>query len=89
MAEKASRKLVFCQHCGDNVSKRTYYQHRRLYFDTKSQKWSDTRVWHSSTSSEVFDIDVSGRAESLPPDPLGSTDEHEVLNEGNFSRSYI
>lgn len=40
-------KRLFCGHCQDYVSKTVYHQHRRLYFDAVSKKWSSTRVYFS------------------------------------------
>lgn len=66
-ANDLSKKRVLCNHCQDYVSKRTYYDHKRLYFDTRSQKWSDKRVFNPLpdatddtfhiTSSQSMDID--------------------------------
>ena len=44
----ASKKLVLCSHCDEYVSKRTYYRHKRLYFDTQSRKWCKERVFNAS-----------------------------------------
>ena len=46
MAEK-SKKLVLCGHCDEYVSKSTFYQHRRLYYNFRTQKWSQSRVFNS------------------------------------------
>ena len=36
---KAQESLFFCGHCGDYVTKRTFYQQRCLCFDTKLKEW--------------------------------------------------
>ena len=63
---KGTRKLFFfCGHCGDYVAKRTFYQHRRLYFDTKLKEWKQ-KLWcrHHRTataqSSSVQEIRGTG-----------------------------
>ena len=52
MEGRATRKLVKCGHCEQEVSKRTFYQHKRLYYDSKSKTWSHiTRIYHEPSSS--------------------------------------
>ena len=54
---KAQESLFFCGHCCDYVAKRTFYQHKRLYFDTKLKEWKQMRVYNSvDMESEVFAI---------------------------------
>ncbi len=41
-----------CGHCEQEVSKRTFYHHKRLYYDSKSKTWNhDARVYHENSSS--------------------------------------
>ena len=47
-----TRKLVLCQHCGEEVSKRTYYLHKRLYFDPVLEQWSKTRRYNVECSTQ-------------------------------------
>ena len=55
MAERGPKKLVLCGHCDEYVSKRTYYQHRRLYFNVASRKWSKNRVFNLIPDDFVFE----------------------------------
>ena len=34
----------YCRHCNQFLSKTIFYQHKRLYCDRLSKKWSSTRV---------------------------------------------
>ena len=76
MADRGNRNLVKCGHCNQEVSKRTLYQHKRLYFDSKSKTWSsDKRVYHDTTGSSV-DTDFQ-----LPTNPTEDNEET-LLNDG-------
>lgn len=45
----AFRKLVKCGHCEQEVSKRTLYHHKRLYYDSKPKTWNhDVRIYHKN-----------------------------------------
>lgn len=56
-SETSSKKMVLCGHCNDYVAKRTYYQHRRLYFDTRSREWSDKRVFNHVDVEVPFNLE--------------------------------
>ncbi len=61
MAENTTRpKLVVCGHCSERVSKRTYYEHRRLYFDVAIQEWKSERVFNQTVHDRVFSIENCG-----------------------------
>ena len=48
----STRNLVKCGHYEQEVSKRTFYHHKRLYYNSKSKTWNhDTRVYHEANSS--------------------------------------
>lgn len=81
---KGARKLVFCGHCGDYVAKRTFYQHKRLYFDTKLKEWKQMRVYNSvDMESEVFAIpDRHSRRSSSPESLASGRDVSDEVNEG-------
>lgn len=95
MAERrsqGSRKLVRCGHC-DEVSKRTFYQHKRLYYDPKSKAWSnDKRVFHDSSGSRsTFDPDFECQSQessssAMNEGPASSScgGEGEVMSDGKF-----
>lgn len=89
MAEKSSRKLVLCGHCGEEVSKRTYYLHKRLYYDTTSQEWSEKRVFNPVGTLGHFDFDSveNGRSRSLSPEPLACGLDEE-MNQGDIFYYY-
>ena len=50
MAEKDAsgpckqRKLYFCGHCQESVSKTLYFQHRAIYYDKRAKQWAKDRV---------------------------------------------
>ena len=50
-----NRKRYYCGHCDEYLSKTVYFQHRRLYFEVKCQKWSKKRLFA-----------CAGRGESEP-----------------------
>ena len=78
---KGARKLVFCEHCGYYVAKRTFYQHKRLYFDTKLKEWKQMRVYNSvDMESEVFAI--HSRQSSSPESLASGRDVSDEVNEG-------
>lgn len=80
-SETSSKKMVLCGHCNDYVAKRTYYQHRRLYFDTRSREWSDKRVFNHVDVEVPFNLEH--RQSSLHSPSLLSTGmDNEQLNEG-------
>lgn len=87
-----TRKLVHCWHCGEAVSRRTFYHHKRLYYDPDSRTWSqDKRVYHSKqplAAAPEFNIGpvVSSPNESRP-DPCRS-DSCDILTEGIYNRLY-
>ncbi len=80
--DKGSKKRVLCGHCGDYVSKRTYYQHKRLYFDTRSQEWSDSRVYNPITTPEDIEVNTAKRQRSSSPESFNSEPDDEQMNEG-------
>ena len=47
---KRPRRSVLCPHCAETVSKTTYYRHKAVYFDERTQEWS--RKVDSSESSD-------------------------------------
>jgi hypothetical protein len=46
-------KRYFCDHCEQQLSKTTYFKHKRLFYDRKSESWKKERV-HYTDSSEDF-----------------------------------
>lgn len=97
MAERPSRvcrKLVKCGHCDEEVSRRTFYQHKRLYFDPTSKVWNrDKRVFHDSGSS-ISDPDFehlsqgsNSVAASTEPS-LHQNDEGTLIDDGKSCKFY-
>ena len=71
-------RLVRCGHCEQEVSKRTFYQHKRLYYDSKSKTWShDARVYHEpSSSADDFRLPtIDSPSTSQSPPGLESDDD--------------
>ena len=31
---------IFCVHCGETVSRRTFYEHKKNYYDPDSKTWT-------------------------------------------------
>lgn len=57
LSKKKSKKRILCDHCHDYIPKRTFYEHRRLYFDSRTQQWSDHRVFNPlPDADDMFDI---------------------------------
>ena len=42
---KPKRAKYYCDHCCDYLSKTTYYEHRRVYYDKKLKKWTKKKVY--------------------------------------------
>lgn len=39
MASCRIRKAYLCGHCDQELSKTSYYQHKKIYFDTTKKEW--------------------------------------------------
>lgn len=44
------QKRFYCGHCKEYVTKTVYFQHRRLYFESNSGRWSKVRLFSSDFS---------------------------------------
>ena len=77
MAETGSKqsKRFLCGHCDTNLSKTAFYQHRRLYFDTRLNKWSKTRVFRprDDLNEPSFSVSIEDFADE--PSCSSSADE--------------
>ena len=43
------KRRYYCQHCGEYILKTLFYQHKRLYFDSRSRKWQNSRLIPADT----------------------------------------
>ena len=73
---KNLRRLWYCGHCDKDVSKSTFYAHRRLYYDRKTKKWSKTQLFIANESEERRILDCSSDSEL--------SDEHDDVPDFNF-----
>ena len=51
VAENPSR--LHCGHCDEYLSKTVYYQHKRLFYDRRSKKWSKHQVYGDDSLAET------------------------------------
>lgn len=60
---------IYCPHCGEQVSKSTYYRHRATYYDTVLETWmtrdggnsapgTDASASHDTSYSDTTHTDV-------------------------------
>ena len=49
----STTKRYFCDHCEQELSKTSYFKHKRLFYDRTSESWQKERV-HYNDSSEDF-----------------------------------
>lgn len=52
--KEETKRLFHCGHCGTNLRKTTFYQHKRMFFDTKNKVWSKTRVYSEQPRPKRF-----------------------------------
>ena len=57
-AGQCPKKTYFCGHCSKELSKTLYFQHQKLYFNKKTKKWSERKVFEDSLGE---DFDFGGR----------------------------
>ena len=48
--------VVYCPHCKNKVSKLTYYNHYRIYFNIVSQTWQQVSSEEKSVKEPDFDF---------------------------------
>ena len=72
MASCRIRKAYLCCHCNQELSKTSYYQHKKIYFDTTTKEWRKERIRPSAAVVEEFtfdggsDIDIEEGNLALP-----------------------
>ena len=54
MAANVKTKRYLCGHCNEWLSKTSYYNHRKLYYDTKARNWSTNCVGRDDDDWEDF-----------------------------------
>lgn len=68
----------YCGHCKQALCKTTFHQHKRLYYDRLSKKWSSSRINYSEfeasqmpgSSSTAFAISSSESEEECTGSPF-------------------
>ena len=61
--DKRTKRIYYCGHCNEKVSKTLYFQHKRLYYSSRTHKWKRDEVPSCSKSSFSFS-DTENEAES-------------------------
>ena len=72
-----------CGHCNQAVSKTAFHQHKRLYYDCLSKKWSSTRVNYSELEADG----ISGPS-SIPFSNSSSESENDDLETPTESQEF-
>ena len=76
MAERSSlagAKRFFCEHCDQELSKTSYFKHKKLFYDKKCRTWKKERV-HYGAEVDLDEFEIS--------DLEQVTDGHESPTEG-------
>ena len=60
MAERSSSagvKRYFCEHCEKDLSKMSYFKHKKLFYDKKCRTWKKERVcYRAEVDLDEFEI---------------------------------
>lgn len=75
---------LFCPHCGEKVSKSTYYRHREEYYDARSGEWkkgSDSPISAGGSQREA-DTRETGVCDVNEKD-IG-TEDHDIGGKYNY-----
>lgn len=48
-------KRYFCGHCEQQLSKTSYFKHKRLFYDRKSGSWKKKRIHYQADHSVDFE----------------------------------
>ena len=70
--DKRRWKNLFCPHCDQEVSKTTFYQHKRRYYDRRAKRWDVDAGRNFDRELEVDNIsssDEEGSGQSIDLDP--------------------
>lgn len=63
--DKRRWKNLFCPHCDQEVSKTTFYRHKRRYYNRRAKRWAAG----SNLDREVSSSDEEGSGQSVDQDP--------------------
>ena len=66
------KNRVYCPHCEQNLSKTTFYAHKRSYFNKLKREWSKSRGYFAPPTSTIDDV---GDLDQVPCSNEGSGDE--------------
>ena len=72
--EEAKKNRFYCGHCEQEVSRRTLYAHKRLYYNRMSKEWSKEKISYA---------DTAGR-DRQTPDVREGRDERSVSDEDDM-----
>ena len=70
---------VFCPHCEQSVAKRTYWLHKRTYYNSTTNEWQkeqDLKRGVSDANDDPFVIDPRHGSQSLLETDNGSSEDH-------------
>ena len=70
---------VFCPHCDQSVAKRTYWLHKRTYFNSTTKEWQkeqDLKRGTSDANDDSFVIDTRDGDQSLLEADNGASEGH-------------
>lgn len=76
---------VFCPHCEQSVAKRTYWLHKRTYFNSTTKKWQkeqDLKRGASDANDDSFVIGVRDEDQSLLEADNGGSEGHPGSDHG-------
>lgn len=63
--KRPKKKLYFCNHCKEEVSKTLYFQHKKLFFNPDLNAWrSETDHQESNVKECEFNYSESSESES-------------------------
>ena len=43
-SSSTSKKVYYCEHCKQELSKTLFFSHKKLYYNTRLRKWQKQRV---------------------------------------------
>lgn len=61
---KRSRRLYYCGHCKEEVSKTLYYQHRKLFYDSELNIWADCTSEDPRTVDSETDFSFNSESDT-------------------------
>ena len=70
-------KRFYCGHCDEKISKTLYYQHKRIYYNSKTHKWN--RDIHNTRFPRTDVLTVTTESISFGADGLGSSHQLDTL----------